>query len=208
MRITIPAVLFIFFTLASVSSLAKINFSNPARETLDIETLDIGKSDFFDFVKSTILDKKPGLGKYDRVAFSPCDIEIDNQKIIDYRDQKGKEIKFFSNPSCNQIVIRRVLENSYQYNKSTITGYQNRQCLLNVERIISPLLEYYTIMYEERKKENCDICDFKEKERIDIILATQKEVLEHCKSQSDNVIQFISELDSHIESTFKVKVSQ
>ncbi len=208
MRKTTLAVLFIFFSLISVSSLAKIDFSKPAQETLDIETLDIDKAGFFDFVKSTIMAKKPGLGKYDRVSFSPCDIKINDQKIIDYRDKNGKEIRFFSNPSCYQIVVRRVLENSYQYNKSIITNYQNRQCMQNVVKIISPLLEYYTIRYEERNMGNCDICDFKEKKRIELILATQQKVIQHCKSQSDNVIKFISELDSHIESTFKLKTSK
>lgn len=208
MRKTTLAVSFIFFSLISVSSLAQINFSSPAQESLDIETLDINKDTFFDFVKSTIMNNKPGLGKYDRVAFYPCDIKIADQKIIDYKDQKGKDIKFFSNPSCHQIVIRRVLENSFQYNRSGITSYQNRQCLLHVERIISPVLEYYTLIYEERTKGNCNVCDFKEKERIDLILATQKKVLEHCQSQSDNVMNFISELDSQIESTFKLKTSQ
>ncbi len=197
--------LFVIIIFFSITGLAIINFQPSFQDTIDIEAIEMDKKTFFDFVHQTILHKKPGLGKYGRVAFHPCDMKIGELKIIDYKSKEGKELRFFSNPSCNQIILRRVLENSYQYDKASVTSYHNRQCLLSVEKIISPLLEYYTLKYEVQKMGDCNACEFKEKERLDLILATQKKVLQHCHSQAPKVIKFITELDSQIEASYKSK---
>ncbi|MBU2514985.1 hypothetical protein KJ966_26995 [bacterium] len=198
--------IFICVFFAAFPVQAKINFQTVEQDKIDLETLKTDRDQFFEFVKSTILNRPSGLGNYGTVSFHACDMEIGNQKLIDYKTMEGKRIKFLSNPSCNQTVIRRVLENSYKYSKTELTSYQNRQCILSVEKIISPMLEYYTIKYEEQKKPDCSACDYKEKERLDLILSTQRKIIQHCKVQADNVMKFISELDTQIETAYKNKV--
>ncbi len=200
-------IIFSVFFLACPTQ-AKINFKATAGDKIDLETIDTNSDQFFEFIKFTILNRPAGLGNYGRVSIYPCHMKMGNQRLIDYKTPEGKEIKFLSNPSCHQIVIRKVLENSYNYSKTSLSSYQNRQCILSVEKIISPMLEYYTIKYEEQKKTNCAACDYKEKERLNKILSTQKKVVQHCKSQSDSVMGFITDLDTQIEAAYKIKVKE
>ena len=192
----------------ALNTLAKINFQATVQDKIDIESLDIDKNRFFNFVDATIQNREPGLGSYGRVPLHPCDIKFNDMKLVEYKTLEGKDVKFLSNPSCDQIVIRQILENSYDYKKSAISSYKNRQCILSVEKIISPLLEYYTLKYEERAKGTCNACEFKEKERLDTIMDTQEKILEHCQSQSEKVMAFIRELDAQIENSYRKKTSQ
>ncbi len=202
----IPALLITFCLLIlSFPLQAKIVFSGKSSDTIDIETLNINKKQFLEFLGNTITSRKPGLGKYGRVAFYPCDYKIDERRLIDYKTPAGKEIKFMTNPSCHQIVLRRVLENSYRYNVESLSSYGNRQCILSVEKIISPILEYYTIKFEENKDNNCSSCPSKEQTRLDRILATQKKIIERCSNQADNVMSFIEEIDALTEKTYRTK---
>ena len=196
---------FIILLLVSSLTIAKINFQAGGKDKIDLDKLVIDKEAFFDHVKNTILSHPPGLGNYGRVAFHPCDMEIEGLKLIDYKTMEDREIRYLSNPSCYQIVLRKVLEHDYRYNEKAISRYQNRQCMLSVEQIISPMLEYYTIKYEERKISDCPSCDFKEKERLDLILSTQKKISEHCTSDSTKVMNFITDLDAIIEKSYQTK---
>jgi hypothetical protein len=204
-KLGISLIILLLFTITAV---AKINFLATSQDKIDLEELDIDKSTFLGFVKSTVINRPPGLGNYGRVSFYPCDIEVGGLKLIEYKSMDGKEIRFYSNPSCHQTVLQKVLENSYGYKKANLSSYQSRQCVLSVEKIISPMLEYYTIKYEERQNPQCSSCEFKEKERLSQILATQKKILQHCKGESDNVMGFINDLDSIIEEGFKAKQAQ
>lgn len=194
--------------LFAINGFAQINFQAINQNRIDLEKLKIDKQQLFGFVQETILTRQPGLGAYGRVPFYPCDMKLGEQKIIDYRTPEGKEIKFLSNPSCGQIVIRTVLETSYRYDKNAITSYKNRQCLLSLETIISPMLEYYTIKYEERQLGDCPSCNFKEKERLDSILAIQKKITDNCQNESPKVMNFITDLDTQIVSSYKIKTNQ
>jgi hypothetical protein len=194
--------------LLSLTSFGKIDFQAVNQDKIDLETFDIDKQQFFEFVKESILTRQPGLGKYGRVSFYPCDMKLGELKINEHKTPAGKEVRFLSNPSCDQIVIRKVLENSYRYDKNAVTAYKNRQCLLSLEKIISPMLEYYTIKYEESRKNDCSTCEFKEKERLDLIIATQKKIVENCQTENSKVMSFVTELDAQIESGYKAKTKQ
>lgn len=197
--------LFLLFIVFTAPTQALIDFQGAEKDKIDLETLETDRDQFFDFLKSSIISRPAGLGKYGRVPFYPCNMVVNNRKLIDYKTLEGKEIKFLSNPSCDQIVIRKVLENSYSYAKEKMSGYQGRQCILNVEKLISPILEFYTIKYEERKKSYCNACDFKEQKRMDLILRIQKAAVQDCGSQKDSVMQFISDLDAEVEKIYKSK---
>ncbi len=201
-KLAISLLLIIFF---SFTAIAKINFQATSQDRIDLEALTIDKQTFLEFVKTTIINRAPGLGNYGRVAFYPCDMKFGDLKLIEYKSEDGKEIRFFSNPSCHQIVLRKVLEESYRFNAQQLTNYQNRQCILSVEKIISPLLEYYTIKYEESKIAECPSCGFKEKERLSLIMNTQEKILQRCQNESDKVMELITDLDAIIEASFKAK---
>ena len=187
---------------------AVINFQASTLDKIELELLEISNKEFLKFVHETIMDKPAGLGKYGRVSFYPCDLEVKGLKLIDYKTSKGKEVRFLSNPSCHQTLLSRVLQISYDYQKSSRSSYENRKCILAVEKIISPLLEYYTLKIELSPDTGCDSCEVKEKDRLNQVLATQKQIVKACQPESQKVMRFISDLDSQIEKSYTIKASR
>ena len=187
---------------------AKVNFKSISVEKIDLDNLKINKSKFFDYIKDTIRDKPKGLGTFGRVSFIPCDIKINGEKLSGLKNLKGKELKFFSNPSCDQVVIRKVISQSYQYKKKNLSSYKDKKCMFSLQKVFSPLLEYYTIKFEEKFIKDCPYCASAEKSRINQISDIQNKVKNYCKSEGDKILTFINDLDVFIEREFKEKNSK
>lgn len=199
-------IVFIFtFTLVPMNAKAKINFSAVTEDRIEIDKLEVSKEDFLNFVKEYINSLPKGLGNYGTVSFKSCDYKINNLKLSEYKTPDGKEIRFFSNPSCDEILIRKVLESSYDFEDNSLSRYENRTCVLATKRIFSPILEYYSLKFEERDSENCQSCDFKERNRLNRILTIQKDIQRSCKSATDNVVEFVSDFDVLAEETYRTK---
>ena len=163
------------------------------------------KEQFFTFITETIAGKPFGLGAYGRVSVKICDMLYKGRKLIDYKTEKGIDHRFLSNPSCSQTVLRKILEKSYGFNAGSPSVYQDRKCILNVEKIFSPMLEYYTIKYEEKTKPDCRRCEDNEKWRLQKIIAAQKAISEACHDESKSILEFLSDLDAQIENAFRKK---
>lgn len=196
---------FIFIMVFGQVTEAKINFKAGTQNRIDFEKLAIDKEDFFSFFNQTIKTKPAGLQKYGRVPLKPCDLKIKNRRLIDYKTPKGKEYKYLTNPSCAQILIRKILEKSYNYQINNLSAYQSRKCIMNIENIFSPLLEYYTIRYEEKPNANCQHCDNKEQRRLQKIISAQQKIMKACNSEQEKVLQFIQDLDEVVEKAFQAK---
>ncbi len=207
-KIYIILFLLILFPLISGIAVAKINFSAAAKNKIDLEKLSINKEQFLSFVSGAINERSPGLGYYQTVSISPCQFKLNDQKLVDYKTLKGIEAKYLSNPSCNQIVIRKILENSYDYKKENLTSYQNRRCIITFEKMLSPLFEYYTIRYEEKELLGCNTCNTKERNRLKKIEDIQKKLAQECHSEQQKVMRFFSDLDEMVEKTYQQKIKQ
>ncbi|MDH5560943.1 MAG: hypothetical protein OEY59_08850 [Deltaproteobacteria bacterium] len=184
---------------------AKIDFETISNEKIDLDKLKIDKQQFFAFVKKNIVKKKPGLGNFGRVSFIPCQFEFNHTQLAELKTIEGKQIKFLSNPSCDQIVLRKVLSESYAYNRSSINSYKEKKCIFTLEKAFSPILEYYTILYEERFIKDCPYCESAEKSRLKKIGEIQSQIRDYCGSEQSKILKFLGELDGLAESVFKEK---
>ncbi|MBU3917789.1 hypothetical protein KKA14_19870 [bacterium] len=197
----------ICFSLSAEYVHAKIDFKNTSQDTIDLEKLTIDKQVFLSFVASTINSRQAGLGLYGRISFNPCDFEIGSRKLIEYKNLKGIENRFLSNPSCSQSVIRKILENSYKYQKDNLSDYEDRKCVMELEEIFSPVLEYYSIQYEEILLKGCTDCVSKEQNRLEKIINIQRKIVSSCNPEHEKVMLFINDLIELIENTYKTKTS-
>ncbi len=195
---------FLILLLGSQSSLSKVNFTLIKKEVINLNKLEIHKEEVFSFLNATIKMKRTGLGAYGRVSFNLCQIPIDGQVLEEYKSPSGRELKFLSNPSCAQTVLQKILENDYSYESGTFSIYDNRRCLLTVEKIFSPLMEYYTILFEEKIKK-CPGCTQQENNRLAKISSIQVELGEKCLGENGKVLHFLEDLDQTIESAYKEK---
>ncbi len=191
--------------LASQSADARIRFETTRAIQIDLENLEINSQTFFTYI-TTVIHRNPfGLQAYGQVPFNVCDMKLKGRKLFDYQTTKGRKVRFMSNPSCDQIVLRRLLEASYEYNRGGLSPYENRKCIRNIESIFSPLIEYYTIQYEEKSRPDCKRCDEKERERLGKIAGIQEKMAASCKGEQDKVIRFMNHLDETIEKAFQTK---
>mgnify|MGYP007123709386 CR=1 FL=1 len=127
------------------------------------------------------------------------------KKLIDYKTLKGIDNRFLSNPSCSQTVLGKILIKSYGFSHDNVSSYQGRKCLLNIEKIFSPMLEYYTIRFEEKTKPDCLSCEDNEQRRLQKIIAAQKKISEACKGEKTSILQFLGDLDEKIENAYRKK---
>jgi len=184
---------------------ARIRFDNTLSIQIDLEKLNLSKAAFFSYVTEVVRQKPFGLQTYGLVRFRVCDLKLEGRKLFDYETSRGRNIRLISNPSCDQIVIRRLLETNYHYELKNLSAYDNRNCIRAVEGIFSPLLEYYTIHYEEKTKPDCVLCDEKERKRMEKITSVQKTIIEDCHQEQEKVIEFLNDLDKTIEKAFQSK---
>lgn len=184
---------------------ARIRFETTRSIQIDLENLKINNQTFLAFVTQVVHQNPFGLQAYGQVPFNVCEMKLEGRRIIDYQTTKGREVRFMSNPSCDQIVLRRLLETSYEYSRDSLSPYENRQCIRSIESIFSPLLEYYTIHFEDKSRPDCVRCDEKERSRLGKIAAIQEKIASGCKSEQDKVIRFLTDLDASIEKAFQTK---
>ena len=204
-KLSILITLFFSVLLITQGSQAKIRFKTTRTIELDLEKLNLGKDAFFSYVTKSVHGNPFGLQAYGQVPFHVCDFKLNGRKLFDYKSHQGRENRYMSNPSCDQIVVRRLLENSFNYKMDNLSSYKNRMCMRSIERIFSPLLEYYTILYEEKSQTICIRCDEKEQERMDKIVSIQEKITENYLQEQEKVMQFLNELDGVIEAAFKSK---
>jgi hypothetical protein len=184
---------------------ARIRFNSTQSIQIDLEKLELDKAVFFTYVAQIVREKPFGLQAYGQVPFRVCDLKLKDRKLFDYETIKGRNNRFISNPSCDQIVIRRLLETNYRYQLKNLSPYDNRKCVRSVESIFRPLLEYYTIHYEEKTKPTCILCDEKERVRMEKIAGIQDSIIKNCRPEQEKVIGFLNDLDETIEKAFQSK---
>jgi len=204
-KLSILVSLICFVLLIAQGSQARIRFDKPPAVELDLEKLNLHKDAFFSFVTTSVHGNPFGLQAYGQIPFRVCDLKLKGRKLFNYKSPDGRENRYMSNPSCDQIVIRQLLENNYRYQKGNLSAYKHRMCMRSIERIFSPMLEYYTIRFEEKTRTNCSRCEDKEQERLDKIVTIQEKIIGNCSQEQESVMEFLNELDGVIEAAFKSK---
>lgn len=202
--IILSLILSLFF---NSSLTARLNFESLDQSKINLETIEITKKQFFLFVEQMVNALPPGLGTYGNVPFHPCDMKINNRKLFDYFNQKGIKLNYLSNPSCDQTIISKILEQNYRYQKEKLSKYNHRRCILSIERILPPMFEYYTILHEEKPKPNCRHCEEMEQSRLKTIIASQKKIENACESQYDVIKDFLNDLNNILDQTYSNKTT-
>jgi len=184
---------------------ARLNFDSLDQAKINLETVKISKNQFFVFVKNMVEALPPGLGTYGRVPFHPCDIKINNQKLFNQFNEKGIKLNYLSNPSCDQAIISKLLEQNYDFQKKNLSKYNHRRCILSIENILSPIFEYYTIIYEEKSKKECPQCNEMEQSRLTKIITYQKKIEDSCESEYNSTKEFLNALNNILDQTYSNK---
>ena len=82
---------------------------------IDLRTLKINKEQFFQLVENEIKASPLGVDSYGQANIQMCNLTTPQGHLHDLRNEEGREIKNLSNPSCDQIVLSKVLKESFQY---------------------------------------------------------------------------------------------
>lgn len=184
---------------------ARIRFETTRSIQIDLEKLDVSKENFFRYLTEVVHTNPFGLQAYGQVPFKVCNMKLNDRRLIDYQTPGGRKIRFISNPSCDQMIIQRLLHLNYDYNAEVLGSYGNRKCIRSIEAIFSPILEYYTIHHEEKSRPNCERCDEKERDRLNKISDIQAKIADSCQSEQEKVINFLNDLDETVENAFQTK---
>ena len=191
--------------LTAAAADARIRFESTRSIQIDLAKLEVDGKTFYAYLKKVIHQNPVGLQAYGQVPFNICDMELNGRKLFDYQTTTGRKVRFMSNPSCDQMVLLRLLETSYEYQPENLSPYENRQCIRSIEGIFSPMLEYYTILFEEKRKPECKRCDEKERDRLSKISKMQTKMSNSCKGEQKKIIRFLNDLDETIENAFQSK---
>ena len=189
--------------LATSLVTAKVNIKELTANTIDLDALVIDKASFYEFLREVVHHRTEGLGMYGQFEVNLCEIPLNDRPMMSYRNVEDREIRFISNPSCPQLVLIKVLREGYGYDPSTMSSYENRKCIRSVEKIISPLLEYYTITWELENKKDCIGCDAKKRLKLQKIVSQQKRIKSDCTI--DQIGQFLDDLEAAIEEAYRTK---
>ena len=197
----------IFFLFSGSNAFAKIDSNWSKKNQIDLEALKITKQQLFSHIEESILQEPSGLGNFGRISIKLCSLEIKGQRLSDLSTRAGRKIQYLSNPSCSLILIEKLLHDEYKLRTQAFSKYEKRKCFLTVEKIISPLLEFYSIQFEE-KQTDCSICESLERSRLAKILDLREKIGKNCNQGKGKVIKLIDDLDQLIEKTYREKTKK
>lgn len=189
-------------------ALAQLGFQELVKDQVHVEKLSITKESFFAFLQQDLNAKPLGLGPGSQVNFDLCHYPAQGKPLASQRNELGKEIKFLSNPSCQQIVLKKILISSYGYKPNSLSSYRDRQCTLGLIKMFKPILAYYVIQIEEPAKAACPYCDSMAQYQAQQIFKEQGKVNTLCGVEAGKTARFIGDLSNEVERILKEKVSK
>lgn len=202
-RIQVLFIVFIF-SLSSYA-LGQIKLDRLLNDRVDLSKLEVTKDSFFAFIARDIAAKPIGYRSYSQVAFDACDYPYKEKALKLYRDPKGKELKYLSNPTCEQTILHKVLRASYRYEMKKLSSYRHRQCLLNLSKIIDPILVLYALQIEEPTKGPCSYCNSMMKHRAKSVFKAQEQINKFCGKEAGKTAKFIMDLSEVVEGAMRTK---
>ena len=195
---------FLLLSFSSVTS-AAIDFDAITSDQIDLAALKISKKSFFEFAADQVQEKKPGLGTYGIVEFETCAYPVNGRPLHQLQTLAGKPIRLLSTPSCTETVIQKVLEQNYNFDPTKPNNYKARRCIYTLIKAFRPMMEYYSMVYEERKAGDCRFCDDQEKRRLEKIAKTGQKTKQFCGSNQPKVQQFLQEFSNQLDQAYKAK---
>ncbi|MDX2470335.1 MAG: hypothetical protein QNL04_07145 [SAR324 cluster bacterium] len=195
------------FFLAN-SLFAQIGYKALTADRIELKTLKISKDQFFAYTRNTILSNPLGLGVSTLVPFELCDYPVKGKKLSSYNTPEGKGIIFLSSPSCKQIVLRKVLVQSYDFKGDNISNYRNRQCLLDITEIIGPLLQFFATQIEEPAKKDCPHCQSMAQYKAKVLYKAQGQINKTCGVEAGKTAKFVADFSQVVEASMKEKVAK
>ena len=195
----------LILSLSAPSMEARIKFDKIKQDKVDLKKLEFTKDQFFTFLTGEISKRPKGLGTYGEVSVPLCNIKVRGTTLGTLKTLKGRQIKYISNPSCDQTVLQKVLLKSYDYSPDGLSRYGNRRCIMNAVNLIRPILEYYTLLYEVRNSENCPECDERERGKLSKVSDLQGKLEENCGQEFQKIVRFMEDLDISVESAYRKK---
>ncbi|MDT8448059.1 MAG: hypothetical protein RRB13_14295 [bacterium] len=202
---TILLLFFVFVTGFSSNAQAQLNLDQLGPEGVDLSKVVINKELFLDFVGREVAQKKPGLGTYGKVELDLCSFPVNGRPLKELKTLQGKSIRLFSNPSCEQWVLRQLLDRSYGFSDQPLSTYQMRRCISETTKAFSPMMEYYTVLYEVPVLSDCAFCEIQKKRRLSQIQDANEKVKSYCEEAVPEVQRFLQDLSGRLDQAFKLK---
>lgn len=194
-------------TLFPLVTLAQIDlFKKATQDQIDLESLTFTKEQIFEHVDREIQNKPLGVGKFGEVILHLCDLTIEGRRLSDLKNMENRAIRLLSNPSCDQIILRKMLQTSYDYKEENLVRYRDRQCVMGLSKVIKPLLAYYALLIEEPVK-GCNYCQTRQKVKANAIMKEQTNTSKFCGVEAGKVVRFVRELSEEIEKSMRKKVA-
>ena len=190
------------------SLFAQIGYKALTSDRIELKSLTISKDEFFAYTRNTILTNPLGLGPSTLVSFQLCDYPVKGKKLSTYETPEGKGITFLSNPSFKQIVLRKVLVESYDFKGDNISTYRNRQCLLDLTEIIGPLLQFFATQIEEPAKKDCTHCQSMAQYKAKVLYKAQGQINKTCGVEAGKTAKFVADFSQVVESSMREKVAK
>ena len=185
---------------------AQIGYKALTSDRLDLKALKITKEEFFDFTAKTIKTNPLGLGPSTILHFKLCEFQIKGRALSEYKTLKGKEIAFLSNPSCKQVVLRKILVESYGFRQDRLSSYRNRQCLLDVTEIVGPIVNFFATQIEEPAKKDCPHCNSMAQSKAKTLFKAQGQINKTCGVEAGKTGKFVAEFSEIVEQAMREKV--
>ncbi len=189
-------------------ALAQLGFQELVKDQVNLATLSVTKESFFAFLQQDIATKPLGLGPGSQVTFDLCHYPVQGRPLAALRTELGKEIKFLSNPSCQQIVLKKILASSYDYKPHNLSAYRDRQCTLGLIKMFKPILAYYSIQIEEPAKAPCPYCDSMAQYQAQQIFKEQGKINTLCGVEAGKTAKFVGDLSTEVERIMREKVKK
>ncbi len=197
--------LFFFFSLFSSDLFAQIHLEKLLEERVDLSKLQVGKAVFFDFVAGEIQKMPLGVGANSQVSFDVCHFPYKGQPLENLKTKAGKDIKYLSTPSCQQLILRKLLVQGYGYKPFRLSPYRDRQCMLNIIKLMQPLFVVYSLQIEEPAKGKCDYCVAMSKYQAKKVVKLQDTLNKFCGVEAGKVGDFTADLSQTVEAAMRKK---
>jgi len=182
--------------------LAAIDFEAITVGHIDLEKLKVSKSSFLAFADAQVRQRSEGLGTYGIVDFNACDYPVAGKPLSKLENLEGKALRLLSTPSCQELVIQKVLVQNYQFGPEVPSAYKARRCIYTLIKAFRPMMEYYTLKYEEAKSGNCSFCEDQQRRRLEKIAKVTQKTTQFCGENQPKVQQFLNDLSGQLDQSF------
>lgn len=184
---------------------AQLDFDQLGDDKVDLEALQVTKQAFMEFVDQEVAQKEPGLGTYGIVKLEVCHFPVNGRRLSDLKTLQGKSVPLISNPSCEQLVVQKLLDAAYGYAQTDLSPYARRRCLYETTQAFGHMMEYYTIKHVNPVIDECRFCEGQLKRRLTKIQQAHAKAQSYCGPAMPKIKEFLQDLSDRLDLAYQAK---